>query len=437
MPGSLGMRRTTAMHCREPCNRPDVTKDIFPVIPTDWSFDDQGREEWQMTSHDTHGRRWAAAVALVASVSVSACSTAGSGGGGGASTSDELANAQAAQTKLDALYEGASYQEPAAEGPSAQKGKKVFMVNVGMQAPTGSKVAESARDAAKILGWKLSVFDGKFQPNLYQEGIRQAIASDADVIWNFAIDCPVARTAFEEAKKAGIPIVSQEAADCSDADPKAPSLFSENLEYSEGSFLDWAEALGAAQADWVIAQTKGRAKVIEIAVPDLIITKALHEGFVAEMKTCDTCEIVQTVQSSAAVLGPELQTKIEQVLLRNPDANSMAFSYDDLITGGGAAAIRGSGRSDGLDVIAGTGFPANNELIRKNQGQDAGFGIDYVYETWAAADLVNRFLAGEEGVPGGVGVQVYDAKNGLPDDTYVAPITDFEERYTNIWQAGS
>ncbi|XBB67832.1 substrate-binding domain-containing protein [Nocardioides sp. WV_118_6] len=392
-----------------------------------------------MTSAIKPGRRRAYAAALAAATLVMAgCSTEGSSGGTSReSTSKEQANADAAQKKLDALYEGATYQAPPTDGPAAQRGKKVFMVNAGVQAPTGSAVAEAAQDAAKVLGWDLTVFDGKFQPNLYQEGVRQAIASGADVIWNFAIDCPVARTAFEEAEKAGIPVVSQEAADCSDADPSAPSLFTENLHYAQGSFLDWARALGAAQADWVIARTGGQAKVIEIAVPDLIITKALHEGFVAEMKTCDTCEVVQTVQSSAAVLGPELQTKVEQTLLRNPDANAMAFSYDDLMTGGGAAAIRGSGRSEQLEVIAGTGFPANNELIRKDQGQDAGFGIDYVYETWSAADLVNRFLAGEEGVPSGVGVQVYDRDNGLPQKTYTAPIEGFQEQYTKIWQAGS
>lgn len=399
---------------------------------------DQGREEWQVTSQSNQGTRWGAvAAALAASVMLSACGSSESGGSASTvATGNGQDNVATAQTKLDALYKG-SYAAPAAQGPAAQKGKKVFLVNVGVQAPTGSKVAESAREAAKVLGWELTVFDGKFEPNLYQEGIRQAIASDADVIWNFAIDCPVARTAFEEAKKAGIPVVAQEAADCSDADPAAPSLFSENLKYVEGSFLDWAKALGAAQADWVIAKTKGQAKVIEIAVPDLIITKALHEGFIAEMKTCDTCEVVQTVETSAAVLGPALQSKIEQALLRNPTANAMALSYDDLMTGGGAAAIRGSGRSDALEVIAGTGFQANNELIAKNQGQDAGFGIDYVYETWAAADLVNRFLAGQPGVASGVGVQVYDRDNGLPTEIYTSPIADFQARYTAIWQAAS
>lgn len=392
-----------------------------------------------MTSVIKNRRRWASlASILLASGLATACSTEGSGGGSNReSTSKEQTNADAAQAKLDALYAGESYNEPAADGPAAQRGKKVFMVNVGVQAPTGSAVAEAAREVADVLGWDLTIFDGKFQPNLYQEGIRQAIASNADVIWNFAIDCPVAKTAFAEAKKAGIPVVSQEAADCSDVDKSAPSLFTENLEYSEGTFLDWAKALGASQADWIIAKTGGQAKVIEFAVPDLIVAAALHEGFIDEMKTCDTCEVVQTVQSSAALLGPELQTKVEQTLLRNADANAVAFSYDDLVTGGGAAAIRSSGRSDQLEVIAGTGFPANNELIKDDKGQDAGFGIDYVYETWAAADLLNRFLAGEEGVAGGVGVQVYDRDNGLPEGTFTAPITDFKAQFTKIWQAGS
>lgn len=383
----------------------------------------------------TYRRSTALAAALTATVLMAACSTEGSSGGERReSTKEEQANADSVQDTLDALYAGESYQEPPADGPAAQKGKKVFMVNVGTQAPTGSKVAEAGREVAEILGWDLIIFDGKFQPNLYQEGIRRAIAEDADVIWNFAIDCPVARTAFEEAKDARIPVIGQEAADCNDTDPNAPSLFAENLEYSEGSFLDWARALGAAQADWVIAKTGGQAKVIEFAVNDLIITTALHEGFMEEMATCDTCEIVQTVQSSAALLGPELQAKVEQTLLRNPDANAVAFSYDDLLTGGGAAAVLSSGRSDQLEVIGGTGFPANNELIANDQGQDAAYGIDYVYETWAAADLINRFLAGEDGVPGGVGVQVYDGDNGLPEDTYVAPIDDYKEQYTEIWR---
>lgn len=392
-----------------------------------------------MTILNGRRRAWMAATVAVLVTAVSGCTTeAGEDGTQRRESSDnEQRNADAVQDKIDALYRGESYAAPPAEGPPAQRGTKVFMVNAGVQAPTGSAVAQAAKDVAKIMDWDLSIYDGKFQPSGYQEGIRQAIAVGADIIWDFGIDCPVARAALEEAKEAGIPVIGQEAADCSDVDKAAPSLFAENLHYAEGDFLDWARALGASQADWIIARTGGQAKVVEIAVPDIITAAAVHEGFLAEMKTCDTCEVLQTVQSSAAVLGPELQAKIEQTLLRNADANAMAVSYDDLMTGGGASAVRASGRSGSLEVVSGTGFKANVKLIRDDAGQDAAYGVDYDYETWSAADTINRFLAGAEQMPGVVGVQLFDRDHGLPEHTYTAPITDFKERYIAVWTAGS
>ena len=48
------------------------------------------------------------------------------------------------------------------------------------------------------------------------------------------------KTALEEAKQAGIPVVSQEAADCNDVDPSATSYFAQNLEFFEGNFITGA-----------------------------------------------------------------------------------------------------------------------------------------------------------------------------------------------------
>lgn len=347
---------------------------------------------------------------------------------------DEAAQVvQEAQERIAARLAGETYEAPPSEGPAAVSGARVAMVNVGTQAPTGGAVAENAREIADIMGWELSVYDAEFNPTKMQEGIRQAIAAQADVIWNFAIDCPLARTALEEAKAAGIPVIGQEAADCSDVDSSAPSLFDRNLEFADGDFIEWGRALGAAQADYLIAETNGEARVIEIAVPDLVVTAALHEGFVERMNECSTCEIVQTVENSAAALGPELQAKIEQALLRNPDANSLAVSYDDLMTAGGAAAVVSSGRSDDLLVVAGIGYEANIELVRNDLGQDAGYGIDYGYETWAAADLVNRFLAGAETPPSGDSLGFFDRDNLPESGSYVGPI-DYRSAYTEVWQ---
>ncbi|ABL80139.1 MULTISPECIES: sugar ABC transporter substrate-binding protein [unclassified Nocardioides] len=352
-------------------------------------------------------------VALAVIAAGAACSTEsgeqtiGSGGG------DEIA--QNAAEALDSNFYGqGSYTEPPAEGPEAQRGARIAVVNSGVQSPTGTKQVEAAREVAGLLGWDLSVYDGKYEPAEYQEGIRQAISQKADVIWLYSIDCPLAETALAEAKRAGIPVVSQEAADCTDVDPEAESYFADTLAFSQGTFIDWARAMGESQATWLLAQLGEDADVIEVSVPELVVTNAIHEGFTAAMEEqCPACKVTE-VKAQIADFGPALQEKIETALLRNPNANGMALSYDDLMTTGGSAAVMASGRNDSLAVVAGSGFPANVKLIRDGQGQDAGFAYDMGYETWAAADMINRLLAGEEQGESGVGIAVFDADNGLP-----------------------
>jgi ribose transport system substrate-binding protein len=376
-----------------------------------------------------------ASVVLVVLAAGAACSTesdspAASGGGGGG---DDVAR-NAAEALESEFYGQGSYAEPPSEGPEAQRGARVAIVNSGVQSPTGTKQVEAAREVAELLGWDLTVYDGKYEPAEYQEGIRQAISQKADVIWLYSIDCPLAETALAEAKKAGIPVVSQEAADCTDVDPGAESYFADTLAFSQGTFIDWAKAMGESQATWLLAQLGEDADVIEVSVPELVVTNAIHEGFAAAMEEqCPACKVTE-VKAQIADFGPALQEKIETALLRNPNANGMALSYDDLMTTGGSAAVMASGRNDSLAVIAGSGFPANVELIRKGQGQDAGFAYDMGYETWAAADMINRLLAGEQQGESGVGIAVFDAENGLPADGQAWSVDiDYKPVYKAMW----
>lgn len=386
------------------------------------------------STFDKPARRLASvSLALLVMAASAACSTesdtpAASGSGG-----DEIAE-DAAKALESEFYGQGSYAEPPAEGPEAQRGARIAVINSGVQSPTGTKQVEAAREVADLLGWDLTVFDGKYEPAEYQEGIRQAISQKADVIWLYSIDCPLAETALAEAKRAGIPVVSQEAADCSDVDPQAESYFAETLAFSQGTFIDWAKAMGESQATWLLAQLGEDADVIEVSVPELVVTNAIHEGFQAAMQEkCPTCKVTE-VKAQIADFGPALQEKIETALLRNPNANGMALSYDDLMTTGGSAAVLASGRNDSLAVIAGSGFPANVDLVRKGQGQDAGFAYDMGYETWAAADMINRLLAGEEQGQSGVGIAVFDADNGLPPEGEAWSVgIDYKPVYKAMW----
>lgn len=384
-------------------------------------------------SHRSVGVGCLVAVALIASMAACGESEddAGASAEGGSGSSSAAA---AAEERLEDLYDGADFVVPK-DGPEAQTGKDVLLVNPASTAPTGAAVTTAMGEAADALGWELAVFDGNYSPDQYQEGIREGIARGVDGILMDAIDCPVVKNALQEAQDAGIPVVGMEGADCDELDPSQSSLFAADFTYAQGSLIDWGEAVGAAQADWLIAQTEGDAKVIEFPVVELVVTKAVHDGFIERMESCDSCE-VESVELPADLIGPGLQERVEQTLLQNPDANAVEFPYDDLLTSGAAAAIRASGRyPDQLKVIAGTGFPANMELIRQQQGQDAGFGYPYDWQAYAGADLLNRILADAEPVSSGIGVQIYDGEH-LPDsEGYEAPL-DFKSAYEEIWTGG-
>jgi ABC-type sugar transport system substrate-binding protein len=170
---------------------------------------------------------------------------------------------------------------------------------------------------------------------------------------------------------------------------------------------------------------------VNFPVHDFYLVKAMDDGFLERMKDCSGCT-VYTSRIPADLLGPGLQEKVEQALLQHPDANAAVFAYDDLLTAGGAAAIRSSGRNDQLNVIAGTGFKTNLDMIRKNQGQDAGYGYPYDLESWAGVDLMNRVFAGAKSTPNGIGVQIYDREHMPDGDTYKAPF-DFRAAYRKSW----
>lgn len=384
-----------------------------------------------------------AAVAAVAIVLLAAAAAGCSTEGGGAATSksaeDEVA--QKASAELEGLYGKGTFAEPTAEGPAAQPGYKVTLVSSGVQSPTGTSQAGGAREAAKVLGWDLSVYDGKYEPSEYQEGIRQAIAQDADAIWLYSIDCPLVRTALDEAKKANIPVFSQEAADCSDVDASAPSYFAGSLDFTDGNFIEWGEALGASQAVWLLAKLGSDADIIEVSNTELVITKAVHDGFQKKMKDlCPDCKVT-TVPIRIADFGPPLQEKVSTALLRNPNANGMAVSYDDLMTAGGGAAVVASGRNNDIEVIAGSGYAANVDQIHDNGGQDAGWTYDGAYEAWSTADLINRYFAGEPAVPSGVGVSVFDREHNLPPKGEAFDVSmigiDYKPVFEKVWSGSS
>jgi ribose transport system substrate-binding protein len=372
-----------------------------------------------------------AGAAILTALVLAACGGSSSNGGTGEkASSGDIAKYQ---QQLDALYKG-TYAAPSGGPVKPPPGKNVWIISTGQEIETAQNAAAAMEEAGQALSWEVTLFDGKFESSRQLSGIEQALADKADGIVLLYVDCAPVKAGIQQAEKAGVAVVGIESKDCE------PSLENHVVKYAgDEDFATWvAHGFGGTQAKWVIAKTKGQAKTIVTVESDLYTTAVTYDpGITDEFAKCKTCEIVDTIEFTGPEFGPPLQQKIEQSLNKHPEANSFIAAYDAVLTGGGgAAALRASGRIDEIESMGGEGSKPGIELIYDHAGMDACSGIPTAWEGYGAIMGLARIFAGQDPEKGnsGIGSQACDSGHNLPPkgQSYQAPI-DFVAEYHKLW----
>lgn len=354
--------------------------------------------------------------------------TSGSGEeGGGDAKSKEIA---AAEASLERQYKGVA-METATEGPAAKKGLNAWYVSCGQTVSGCVEATNGFKEAAKALGWKLTVVDGKFDPNTVASAIDQAVAAKADVIGINVFDCGAIKTALEKAKSAGIPLVSTWSEDCEQ--PLFAGITSFASEPTAQGFSTYA----GEKLNWAVVKTGGDMKLIDLYETDLSSTRIQERGLQKTLSECpETCEVVETVEFTANDLG-NLQELISAALTRNPDANAIYFPYGGLFPAGGQAAIKQSGRQSSLNVIGGACEEPEMAMFEEGGWNLACSGYSQAWTGWMCAEYLNRLASGEASTSlpeAGIGYQLVDSEHNLPEAGKPwEPTVDFRANMEQIW----
>jgi ribose transport system substrate-binding protein len=359
---------------------------------------------------------------------VAGCGGGSSTGGGGGGSVNET-DLSKYKDELAELIKG-TYAEP--EGPTVNPppGKNISVISVGQSIETSQNASAAMAEAGKSLGWNVNVFDGKFESSRELSGIQQALASGADGIVLLYVDCAAVKAGLLQAKNEEVPVVGIESLDCK------PSLETNVKFLEDQSFKEWEHGWGQSQMAWVIAKTEGQAKVITTEESDLAVTRYQAEGWREKVEECPTCEIVENAHFVGTEYGPQLQQKIEQALISNPDANGFIATVDGVMTsGGGAAALRASGRQSEIKVMGGEGSKQGIELIR-NGTIGACSGISTPWTGYEAMAVLARIYSGKDPKEGnsGIGYQICEEGHNMPPEgeSWEPPI-DFVAAYEKMW----
>lgn len=367
-------------------------------------------------------------------VGVSACGSDDGGGSTEAATGTTAGSSvvAAARKTVEALSgPDGTYTSPPTSGPKATPGKNVWVIGFGNLSPASVALEKEWKGSlAPALDWNVKYVDGKSDPNAWLEGIRNAVNAHADGIVTQFVDCASVKSGLLAAKKARIPVISINGADCDDT-----PLFTAVTTSNYGSLDEANAAYGKIQADWVIADSDGKADVVAMENVETSGTKLWTKAWQDAMAKCEGCS-TDSVTWSFADLGPKLQQKTQQALLKNPKADYVFAQVDDAITAGIASGVQAAGRKAKI-----VGFDCDPNVLKlmKAGKVAACFTATPTWPAYSAADGLVRAFAGEQPAKdSGRGLMLVTPDVNFPSDLskYPEPAIDFRKIYQATWGVG-
>jgi len=393
-----------------------------------------------MTSRVRNSRRGAVALLLVALLIAASCgsskstSTGSTGGTGGGDGSDQPAKAQAA-TQL--AFKGTN-RDVASTPRAAVKGKHIVVISAGQAASSSSVPSNGAVAAAEAIGWQVDLYDAKLDPSNYAPLVRQAIAAGVDGIVLDAIDCNTVKQPLEEAKQKGIAIVGIYAFDCTDSQAGGgdEALFSANINYgAKATDPDaFAGIYGADQANYIIADSDNKAKIIAIQDPEFTVLYWTLKGFSDTISDSGGSQIVSTLEVTTADLSNgQIVPKIQAEIVKHPEANWIKSPYTYVTTLGVAQAL--GANTNKIKVMGGEGFADELDLIRNGKITAANI-ISSEWVGWASIDTMNSYFFKQDPADSGIGWTMVDKDHNLPASGDFIPPVDFKTQYKAAWGVG-
>jgi ribose transport system substrate-binding protein len=385
-------------------------------------------------------------------VLVVAAGIAFAGCGGGDSENSTIASAGAASTGASSGVVAAAKAEVArqlagtdrqlpTDGPKAVPGKKVWVIPCSAAAAGCQGPAQAVVAAGKALGWKMTLVDGKLDPNVYNAQIRAAIAARADAIVLVVVDCSLTQASLQAAHAAGVKLYGAYSLDCDEAGGMGKALFDAQVSYGGGgAYEQYVQSYGRSAADYIIAKTDGKAKVIMMRENDTAVVRITNDAFEREIKRCSDCQLITVNFSGQDLIGGKLESKATTALTQHPDANALMAPYDaSILLGIGPAVATAKAQGRKIILTGIEGLAPNIALIKKGT-QDMAAGVPNQWIGWAAADGLNRLFTGEPQVDAGIGTQTIDATHPVPTDTPYydgnKKSADYRANYERIWGVG-
>jgi ribose transport system substrate-binding protein len=375
--------------------------------------------EISMRREHTPSQSRSSAIALTTALLVllAACGSTDSSSDSGADPAKGASLPAEAATRVEEALKPVSTFPGPEQAIAPAPGKKVTVITCS-PAEQCVRVATGAQAAGEILGWDVTVVDGKGQPTEWNAAMSSALAGGADAIMLSAVPPALVGAGLEAAKKANVPVIYALGQDPQGADALVTP--------------DRAEH-GRLVADYIAGETGGSGKVLLLRDKEFPDLEAMGDSFKDELgSVCPGCSIQAEEAFTLGGMAQEVPTIVQTAMQSHPDIDYVFAPYD-AVTTFVTQGIRAA--SHDLVPIIATGGDASTIKAIASGDQTASVGVPAEWIGFQSIDAIARIFDGQPvpETPVVTGLVVKDNLSALaPDGTYDGGF-DYEAAYTKLW----
>lgn len=366
---------------------------------------------------------------LAAGCSDEAPSSTAAAPSAGPAASDSASGIAEAQSIVDQYRKPPTWQGPdQSVNIASVSGKKVTYISVSNSIPVLKYWSDKVTALLKQYGnVQLTVIDAKGSVDEANKGFDQAIAQKADAIVFLALPPSLFQAQINRAHAAGIKVIS--------AQTGVPGKLDAGQD-AEVTF-DYVK-VGQIIGDWVVADSKGKAKGLVVSSDDVPASQPQAQGTLNEVKRlCSACDMTMK-----DVQIPQWQTSMPSLMQTtinsDPTRTYLLPLYDGQALPG-LGAIRTAGAGSKVTVGA---FNATPGIVEQLKDPASGLKLDVGghNEWWAYActDQIFRVLAGAAPIQNyHVGLRIFDSTNASliqgKDEFAWYGSTDYRTKFPALW----
>jgi ribose transport system substrate-binding protein len=312
-------------------------------------------------------------------------------------------------------------------GPKTDPGKLIVYMSQDQQNDAAVKYGNAVKDAAALVGWKVVVVDGRGTASGALEATNQAIALKPDAII-ISSDAAPLTAAMKTAEARGIVIVGIHSAATPGPQPAWGMYYNVQTDAAE---------IGKAQADWIIANSDGKGRVVVTTDCSAGIACTKATATKDEIQKCTTCTLLE-FNSSPFGEAQQRQPALVAAWVQKYGLPIYITAVGDYIADFQAPALRAGGVDPKQAIlVASDGNKSAYQRIRAgNQYQQVTIPEPIEMQGYQTIDEINRAL---HHLPPSVFQQtpyLVEASNihaeGGDQDGY-DPSNDYVKHYKAIW----